>query len=355
MLENNKTPLLDIYGNARPLDNTMDVGAVEAFSGQNIPVTGVNISSEGGVTTIYTGGTLQFYAQVLPANATSKNVTWDTSNVSVATINANGLVTAQSQGEAIITVTTDDGGFTDTSVIQVAPAPPVPVTGVTISPASVVLAPTGTQQLTAAVLPADATDKSVSWSTNNPEVATISPSGLLTAMDDGAAVITVTTHDRGYTATCSVHVSSGGAASLLLNPGFEDGSAYWTLARVFSISTADKHSGLQSLLLSGAGSSSYTPQEVTLKPNTDYILTAYIKGNARLFMGMKSFWGGAYASAYITPTSDWVQYTLIFNSNNYPEIHRVFFLDAPYQPISNATSYIDDVELIESSGLTSAN
>ena len=65
------------------------------------------------------GGTDTLTATITPNNATNKNVTWESSNTSVATVDANGLVTAVSAGTATITVTTADGGKTDTCTVTV--------------------------------------------------------------------------------------------------------------------------------------------------------------------------------------------------------------------------------------------
>ncbi|MBN2485597.1 MAG: discoidin domain-containing protein [Bacteroidales bacterium] len=95
--------------------------------------------------------------------------------------------------------------------------PVIPVTGVNVSPTSVTLSKNTSRQLTATVAPADATNKTVSWTTNNASVATVSETGLVTAINDGTANITVTTQDGNRTALCSVTVSSGTGTNLALN------------------------------------------------------------------------------------------------------------------------------------------
>lgn len=84
----------------------------------------------------------------------------------------------------------------------------VAVTGVTLSPKTATLAPDGTQQLTATVAPDNATNKAVTYSTNDNTVATVSSEGLITAGEEGTATITVTTTDGSYTDTCTVTVSN---------------------------------------------------------------------------------------------------------------------------------------------------
>ena len=84
----------------------------------------------------------------------------------------------------------------------------VDVTGVSVTPTSTTLNAGGTQQLTVSVLPNNATDTSVSYSSNNTGVATVSNSGLITAVSAGNATVTVTTNDGGFTATCQVTVNA---------------------------------------------------------------------------------------------------------------------------------------------------
>lgn len=84
----------------------------------------------------------------------------------------------------------------------------VPVTGVSVSPTSISLSTGVTSQLTATVVPSNATNKNVSWTSNNSGVASVNSSGLVTAIAPGTATITVTTADGGRTATCAVNVTA---------------------------------------------------------------------------------------------------------------------------------------------------
>ncbi|MCG8308448.1 MAG: DUF4955 domain-containing protein, partial [Cytophagales bacterium] len=92
------------------------------------PVAGVTVSP-----TTYTLGlglTIDLTETIYPSNAANKAVSWSSSNTSVATVNSDGLVMAVAEGNATITVTTADGGFTATSTVTV-----TPVTGISVSPA----------------------------------------------------------------------------------------------------------------------------------------------------------------------------------------------------------------------------
>ena len=85
---------------------------------------------------------------------------------------------------------------------------PVAVSSVSVSPTELAMMAGGNSQLTATVLPSDATNKSVSWTSSNSNVATVDSEGLVHAVAGGNATITVTTADGGYTATCAVTVSN---------------------------------------------------------------------------------------------------------------------------------------------------
>lgn len=85
-----------------------------------VAVTGVNVSP--GSASISAGLTQQLSASVVPSNATNQNVSWFSSNTSVATVNASGLVTAVAAGTATITATTQDGNHTDNAQVMVNPS-----------------------------------------------------------------------------------------------------------------------------------------------------------------------------------------------------------------------------------------
>lgn len=147
-------------------------------------------------------GTLE--AKVEPSDATNKNVTWSSSNPEVATVD-NGVVTAVSAGEVIITVTTEDGAKTATCKVTVNAPQTVPVTGVTLDKAELTLEEGSTGTLTATVAPQNATNNTVTWSSSNPEFVTVA-NGTVTAVSAGTATITVTTADGNHKATCTVTV-----------------------------------------------------------------------------------------------------------------------------------------------------
>ena len=164
-----------------------------------VPVSGVSLSQT--ELSLVKGATATLTATVAPADATNKKVTWRSNNTSIAKVE-NGIVTAVSAGNATITVTTEDGNHTATCEVTVT----VPVTGVTLSQTELPLVKGATATLTATVVPADATNKKVTWRSNNTAVAIVE-NGIVTAVSGGNATIKVTTEDGNHTATCEVTVT----------------------------------------------------------------------------------------------------------------------------------------------------
>ena len=168
-----------------------------------VTVTGVTLNKTDLMLEI--GGSETLTATVAPADATNKNVTWKSSDATVATVDDNGKVTGVAAGEATITVTTEEGGKTATCRVTVS-ATSVAVTGVTLNKTELTLETGGSETLTATVAPDDATNQNVTWKSDNPEIVTVDATGKVTGVAIGEATITVTTEDGGKTATCKVAV-----------------------------------------------------------------------------------------------------------------------------------------------------
>lgn len=167
---------------------------------EQVAVTGMTLEKKS--IEVEKGKTETINAIITPENATRKGITWTSSNTNVATV-TNGVVKGISAGTATITATTKDGGFTDTCEVTVTQNA---VTGIRISEKLIDLGMENKKQITATVMPDDATDKSVEWTSENPEIATVSDNGTITGKSYGRTVITATTTDGGYTAKCVVRV-----------------------------------------------------------------------------------------------------------------------------------------------------
>lgn len=166
---------------------------------QNVPfehATGVSIDE---TLTLDVGTEQTLLSAVSPADATNKNVTWSSDNESVATV-ADGVVTGCAAGTAKITATTMDGSYTDTCDVTVTQ----PVTGVSLDKSIISIEVGETGTLTATVSPANATNKKVVWTVNKGSVATVSQSGVVTALSVGTATVTATANYK--TDICEVRV-----------------------------------------------------------------------------------------------------------------------------------------------------
>ncbi|MDR0455166.1 MAG: Ig-like domain-containing protein [Treponema sp.] len=190
---------------------------VRVISGAVVPVESVGFTTTATESYLAVGGApLSLTASVIPANATLRTVKWTSGNPAVATVQAgvgSGLtatVIAVSAGNAIITVTTTEGGKTANYNITVT-ATAVPVTGVSLNETSVSLIADTTLQLNPIITPPEATNKAVTWRSSNTSIATVNLNGLVTAVANGDADITVTTTDGSFTDTCTVTVTGGGA------------------------------------------------------------------------------------------------------------------------------------------------
>ncbi len=150
---------------------------------------------------LLTRTTAQLTATLTPQDAYNTNVIWSTSNPNVATVE-DGLVSALSKGTATITATTEDGGLTATCTLTVIPR----AESIVLDQTELRIAPRTAIQLIASVLPEDAYNKNVTWSTSNPQVALVD-NGLVAAINEGFATITATTEDGGLQATCDVYVT----------------------------------------------------------------------------------------------------------------------------------------------------
>ena len=187
-------------------------------------VTGISLSET--TVELKPGETHQLTATVLPQNASNVEITWYSDKESVATVSQSGLVTGVGPGETTVHAVTTDGGKMASCLVKVG----TPVRGITLSVSSKTLyVGDPSLDISAALTPANATDKSLEWSSSDPEVASIAPGAALHAvikpLKPGKTTITATTKDGGFTASCEVtvkrHVSgvSLNKASLTLYVG----------------------------------------------------------------------------------------------------------------------------------------
>ncbi len=181
---------------ATAYENLPGVGIVIGEpSPTQVAVQQISVHGTGGATAITNvGGSLQMVVDVLPADATNKNVNWSVNNNAVATVSAGGLVTAIANGAVTVTATATDGsGISGSATIAVSnQTQVVQVSGITVGSVNgqmTITMPGGTLGMTAEVMPANATNKNVTWSVDNSAVAMIDAGGVLHAISDGMVTV----------------------------------------------------------------------------------------------------------------------------------------------------------------------
>lgn len=161
---------------------------------------------------IQVGKTKKLTAVYHPANATNKSVVWSSSNTSIATVSTTGLVKRLAPGSANIIATDQERGYK--AIFQLT----VPVHHISLDITSKVVSGTGSQLLKATILPDDATNKTISWSSANPAVAKVNSSGIVTFTGVGSTTIAAMSDDyEKLSATCQVTVNDLHVNGLKLN------------------------------------------------------------------------------------------------------------------------------------------
>lgn len=163
-------------------------------------VTGVKIDTSSKKLSV--GEKYQLVATVSPKNATDKTVRWESDNPSVVSVDENGLITARDYGTAKVSVITFDGNYTATCEIEVSP---VTVTSVSLNMKTVTIGIEETVTLLATVLPENAGNKKIIWSTSDSSIAIVE-NGVVTGVSEGTVHIIAKTEDGSKTALCEVTV-----------------------------------------------------------------------------------------------------------------------------------------------------
>ena len=151
------------------------------------------------------GDSQMLVATINPVNATNRNVTWESSDRAVVTVDKVGKVTAVAPGRAVITVTTEDGGYTASCDITVA-SNVVNVTGIQLDKTELALSVGEMGGLVATVMPEGASNRNVVWTSSDETVATVDNTGMVMGVAEGTAIISATTVDGGKVAQCVVTV-----------------------------------------------------------------------------------------------------------------------------------------------------
>ncbi|WP_370452884.1 phage tail sheath subtilisin-like domain-containing protein [Pantoea sp. Bo_2] len=205
------TPIQSAQALADAINAKADLPVTATVKAASVSVDGVSVS--GGSSSLAVGDKTTLTANVSPNNATNKTVTWTVNDSSLATLAPSGSnnesceVTAVKAGTVKVTVTTQDGNKTADKSIVIS-AQSVAVTGVTLDKTTLSVAVgASSDPLAATIAPATATNKAVTWASDDETIATV-VDGVVTGVKAGAANITVTTKDGKKTATCAATVTA---------------------------------------------------------------------------------------------------------------------------------------------------
>ena len=174
----------------------------------NVPVTGITLNNTSLEVLINATGTLT--ASLTPSNAPT-NVSWTSSSTGVATVSGTGTTgTITPVAAGATTITAAAGGKTATCAVTIRV---IPVTAITLPATMEIRLKGGAAPITATLLPSNATDRNVTWSTGNSSIVTVSGTGttaMITPVAEGTA--TITARAGGFIATCSVTVEDKAAS-----------------------------------------------------------------------------------------------------------------------------------------------
>ena len=170
---------------------------------KTVAVTGVSLSKSS--LSLVEGNSESLTATVAPDNATNKAVSWKSSDATIASVDNSGKVTAVKAGSATITVTTTDGSKTATCSVTVT-AKEIVLNEIVVDPATKEVKEGETFELTVKFLPAGAPEKSVSWRSTNPEVATVE-GGTVTTLKAGKTKIFAQVDGTEIEASCDLTVT----------------------------------------------------------------------------------------------------------------------------------------------------
>jgi N-acetylmuramoyl-L-alanine amidase len=208
-----------IYANAGTFSDSCNVQVVVPLQSVSLDKTDVSM---------WTGETTTLGVTYNPGDTTDdRTVQWSSSNAAVASVDG-GMVRAVSDGTCTITATA--AGTSASCIVRVSTY--YHVTGVSLSETQITLDTVGgTRQLTAGIAPANATNPAVTYTSSNAKVASVSSTGLVTAVSGGTAVITATAD--GVTSSCTVTVNLPQAQKVIvLDPGHggvDPGADYYGL------------------------------------------------------------------------------------------------------------------------------
>ncbi len=166
------------------------------------PISGITLSQTSVVLPL-SEGWFQLYSTIMPSSAENQEVIWSSTDKTVATVDANGIVTLKTAGKtSIIATSRTDASISAICNLEVTKS----VTGIKLDATTHDMYVGETFRLTFTISPVGASNAVVTWTSSNTSVANVDANGLVTSKGVGTAVILAKTSDGGYTATCTVNV-----------------------------------------------------------------------------------------------------------------------------------------------------
>lgn len=265
-----------------------------------VPVEGISLNENDII--LNSGRVIILEVNTKPSNATNKEVTWKSSNSSVATVDDNGIVTTRKPGNVWITATSVDGGFKDYCYIRVTEESDsyVPVTGIELNTFIAQMVSGESEALSVSVLPAEASNKKINWSTNNSLVAAVDDNGKITALNRGIAIVTAESEEGKFEDRCIVIVWDS-------HSSWDSKDIFWLRLNKTSISIMeDKHEKLTLIAAPGNIKSTHLIWESSNEK------VAYVSQDGRVFgisegaaqITVKTADGKYYAQCEVTVTDD---------------------------------------------------
>lgn len=281
--------ILDKYGikiSNGEMTITNSKGSVKLYKTKKI-ISVNNVSLNKNNLTLNIGETETLTYSISPSNSYNQDVSWSSSDSSVAKVNSSGKITAISKGTTIIKIITKDGSKIDSCEVNVKA---IDVTGITLNNNTLNLVHGNSANLVATILPNNATNKNISWSSSDSSVATVNSSGKVIAIKKGTTIITATTSDGSYTAKCIVSVS---------NPEL---TAKGSIGIRTTVSSSGATRGIFAEINASGGTGTYTYYYIKIYKNGTLIASTTNTSSNELFIVGHT--NGSYTMKYEVRDSD---------------------------------------------------
>lgn len=190
-------------GNAKLIVRTTDTGIADTCNVIVSPILVTSFTLSYPSTEFEVNQTMTILASYTPSNATYKKLLFESSNTTVATVK-DSVITAKAAGNTTIKATTMDGSNISRSFELV--VIPVPVTGVSLNKTSLALGVGDSETLLANIIPYNAANQTITWSSLDPSIASVNSTGKVTGINIGSTQISVTTADGNFSKICNVDV-----------------------------------------------------------------------------------------------------------------------------------------------------